>query len=133
MQRRQDMLEEMASVWSAVLEAVMKEAVKIGRNAKKWRKRKDLTPAYLQISAELKRKLLEEHLNKAKAAYKERLQEYLKSQEELQRGGKRAFAEAWAIEGALQPTPVLEYLPSKDQMKAYIDKAARQTLKSLKE
>ena len=92
-----------------------------------------MTPAYLQISAELKRKLLEEHLNKAKAAYKERLQEYLKSQEELQRGGKRAFAEAWAIEGALQPTPVLEYLPSKDQMKAYIDKAARQTLKSLKE
>lgn len=133
MQRRQDMLEEMASVWSAVLEAVMKEAVKIGRNAKKWRKKKDLMPAYLQISAELKRKLLEEHLNKAKAAYKERLQEYLKSQEELQRGGKRAFAEAWAIEGALQPTPVLEYLPSKDQMKAYIDKAARQTLKSLKE
>lgn len=132
-QRRQDMLEEMASGWTAVLETVMREAVKAGRNAKKWRKRKDLTPAYLHISAELKRQLLEEHLNKAKDTYKERLREYLRTQEELKRGGKRAFAEAWTREGALRPAPVLEYLPEKDQMRAYIDKAARLTLKSLKQ
>lgn len=132
-QLREEIIEKMSNGWAVVMSGMIKEAGRAGRNAKKWKKKKDLTPAYLHIPAELKRRMLEEHLNKAKAAYTERLSEYRKAQEALIKGGKRAFAELYEREGALPPAPVLQYMPEKDEMRVYIDRAARLTLKSLKD
>lgn len=131
-QRREDIMEKMSNAWAVLISIMIKEAGRAGRNAKKWKKNKDLTPAYLHIPAELKRRMLEEHLNKAKTAYCECLSEYVKEQEALKRGGKRAFAELYEREGALPPAPVLQYMPERDEMRVYIDRAARLTLKSLK-
>jgi hypothetical protein len=132
-QLREEIIEKMSNCWAVVMSGMIKEAGRTGRNAKKWKKKKDLAPAYLHIPAELKRRMLEEHLNKAKAAYTERLSEYRKAQEALIKGGKRAFAELYEREGALPPAPVLQYMPEKDEMRVYIDRAARLTLKSLKD
>lgn len=129
-EKREMMIEKMNGMWTKTLEGLLKDAAKNAKNAKKLKKKKDLTPGYLQISQELKRKLLLELLNKALADYSVQLQAYLTVQMGLMKGGKSAFLLEYERNGPLTAAPVLQCVPSREEMRSSINRAARLSLQA---
>lgn len=92
------------------------------------RKKKDPTIKYMEISAGQKTQILTGIMISARRRFRERLRAYLTSQHELIRKGVKAFQSALeGSEGLLLGLPEFNFLPSREEMKAIIEKATSST------
>ena len=123
-QRQVEYFLQLEKFWTAQVEFLL--------NSKRIKKKKEVFAGLMSISAEEKAKELRKLQANHRFLYKNALKEYRKEQKELELQGPRGFFEAMRVKGEpLAVCPQQYGLPSKEDVRERLEKAAKQALKSL--